>query len=593
MGAVAAVHLADRPGDREAVRRMLAVVPHRGTHQRVDAIGSTAIGICRDPAWPRAWMSRSQDVGIVAVAGVLDNGDELSERLSPPPSVDMTDPSQVVTAALRCWGLDAIRHLRGNFALVVSDGRTVWGARDHFGFRPLFVHHGPRSLVLASEVKQILAGTGMRAEPDLDHLERVMYGGVRTSTAYVGIERVPRGACTVLGDDGIARTDTYWDPGPLVETLDIDVDEARHRVVDHLERATHRMLSGYDAILLSGGLDSPAIAAFAATGQRNGRPVHALSGVYPDHPEVDERPWIEMVVRHLGMPLETYVPTAGALDDVDGWVVRLGGPVDTLSIPECADAYRRARELGARTVMTGELAENVFDGRAYLLDHLVAHARLRSLGRELRERRRHGHSWKGIVRTLVRAAAPAPLLNAHHRRHPRRLRTLPDWIDPGVIREQEERRRVASARSRWIDLQTASFTGSAIGYEADEICAAHCGVEIRRPFADVDLWEFALGLRAEVKSPPDLRSKALLREAVRPHLPDEIVDRRDKTVFDSYQLAQSDYPALRKWLTSPNHRVRGIDYERLAERLDAGDMNVIELHWARDLARVQAFAAQW
>ena len=38
------------------------------------------------------------------------------------------------------------------------------------------------------------------------------------------------------------------------------------------------------------------------------------------------------------------------------------------------------------------------------------------------------------------------------------------------------------------------------------------GVDVRRPFVDVDLWEFFLSLRAEVKF-PDTRSKTLVSGA--------------------------------------------------------------------------------
>ncbi|MBI4259877.1 MAG: hypothetical protein HY658_04865, partial [Actinobacteria bacterium] len=117
---------------------------------------------------------------------------------------------------------------------------------------------------------------------------------------------------------------------------------------------------------------------------------------------------------------------------------------------------------------------------------------------------------------------------------------------------------------------------------------AHAGVTVRRPFGDLDLWEYVLSLPAETKF-PDARRKGLLRRVVRGLLPDEIVEREDKTVFDEYNLASPQYPTLRELLLTPDIRISGVDYAVVADRLAAEDMALPELRWARDLARVHAF----
>jgi asparagine synthase (glutamine-hydrolysing) len=124
--------------------------------------------------------------------------------------------------------------------------------------------------------------------------------------------------------------------------------------------------------------------------------------------------------------------------------------------------------------------------------------------------------------------------------------------------------------------------------EADAICAAACGVEVRRPLADVDLWEFFLSLPAEQKF-PDPVSKGLVRRAMRGRLPVEIFERRDKTAFDAHYLAGADYPALRRLLLDDWLRLPGVDYEHLRLRLEDESMGVFELSWASDLARAHAF----
>jgi hypothetical protein len=147
-------------------------------------------------------------------------------------------------------------------------------------------------------------------------------------------------------------------------------------------------------------------------------------------------------------------------------------------------------------------------------------------------------------------------------------------------------------RERWIRAQTAPLRGPGIGFEADEICAATCGVDSRRPFTDVDLWEFVLSVPAEVKF-ATRRTKPLLRQAMRGLLPDALIDRTDKTIFNEFLVGTADYPTLRRILLDRPGHLKGVDYALLGDRLRAGDMPARELQWARDVARIHVFLEQW
>ena len=121
---------------------------------------------------------------------------------------------------------------------------------------------------------------------------------------------------------------------------------------------------------------------------------------------------------------------------------------------------------------------------------------------------------------------------------------------------------IASARERWRRLQLSAFYGPGLSAEAEAICQAACGVRVRRPWTDVDLFEFFLGLPAEQKF-PDTQGKSLVKRFLRGRVPDAILDRRDKTVFDEALLAQIDYATLRRLLVDPPYRLAGVDYEAL------------------------------
>lgn len=596
MGAIALFLSRTGPADPATVRRALAAAPHRGSRQTLEILGQVAVGACNDPDWVTATVARSQR-RLVAFCGALDNDAGLRAQLRREGAPEPEGPTAAHTllAAFDRWGEDAvIPRLRGSFACGVTDGRIVRCFRDHFGARPLFYHDAPDGYVAATEVKQVIAGSAISREPDLDYLHGVLFGGIERSTAYRGVERIPKWTIAMAGPEPGLEWRQYWDPDVYVGTSRLGLDDAIEGIREVLDQAVRRTLTGQDAILLSGGLDSPALAAFAvrATGLAN--PVQALTAVYPDHPSADESEWTRKVAEHLGIPLHAYVADAGTLDDVERWVILLDGPVDVVSIPESAESYSVARKLGARLVLNGEIAEMLFESRSFLLDHLLSHARLRGTARELARRRKLGMKRRRIARQIVRAIGPPRLVTAYRNRKPRPLyRSLPPWV--GTVRFASwlgvPISRL-SPRRRWARMQTVPFLGPGIGFEADEICAAVCGVDGRRPFTDVDLWEFVLSLPAEVKFPND-RTKPLLRLAMRGLLPDELIFRKDKTFFDEFHLAKADYPALRRLLVDSRHQLDGIDYDLLGARLEREGMRMYELQWARNVAKVHAFLNQW
>jgi len=357
-----------------------------------------------------------------------------------------------------------------------------------------------------------------------------------------------------------------------------------------MTQAVSRSLTGDDVVSLSGGVDSPAVAAYAAPEHlnRTGRPLPAISLVYPDFPNVDERWYVELVAKDLDLPLTTYVQTANPLDGLRDWVDLADGPIPRAGLPLYQEHYGQIRRLGYRTLLTGELAEFVFDTRNELVSHLLLHWRVPALLRYLGSRRARGAAWRSIARQLASTFVPTPVTAARLRRD---RTSTPDWVDLRKANEAAARSLVP-ARRRWRTLQLGAFTGPGISMEGDDVCQELCGVRARRPWADVDLWEFFLSLPAEVKF-PDAQGKSLVRRLLRGRVPDAILDRTDKTYFDDSVLARIDYPALDRWLLEPDYRIDGVNYRLLRERLERRNLGLVDLAWAMDLAGVHAFLSLW
>jgi asparagine synthase (glutamine-hydrolysing) len=273
----------------------------------------------------------------------------------------------------------------------------------------------------------------------------------------------------------------------------------------------------------------------------------------------------------------------------------LDGPVDTVSVPELAEGYRAARAAGARTVLTGELAEYVLAMNQHVVPHLLLAGRWGAASRRLREERRRGNSWPATVRPHIVPMLPRGIARRYAHLRGRDAVLLPPWIDLGRVNGFEARPDLrVPARRRWAEAQLEP-TGRGVTsptLEADALCAAAVGVHVRRPFTDVDLWEFLLSLRAETKFPNRV-VKVLLRRAMAGLLPAEILWRRDKTAFDDHIVATADWPELERWILRTPHRIVGVDYRLLGDRLSRRELSIAELKWARDVAQVHAFLSRW
>ena len=572
------------------LHKMAAASPHRGDTVTLASRCRVVLGTSSGDGVGTADVAVSGELA-AAFVGDFDNIVQLSselERTGQP--LDRISPAAVLLAAFRVFGVGAPERLRGVFSGAVTDGHTLWSFRDHVGFQPLFYRDDARGVFIATEIKQIVAGSAISYEPDEEALANLFYLYEHSETddrrcAIRGVERVPRGSLFIADQDG-SRHRRYWFPDRYLETARLGAEELDDRFQALMGQAAERALRGDDVISLSGGVDSPAVAAYAAPIHlvQTGRPLPALSAVYPKFPSVDESRYIHVVAQELNLPLHTYESEARPTDGLVDWVRLFDGPVPVISLAETFENLSRARTLGFRNVLTGEFAEFVCDMGNFALDYLLAKGRITAALRYARVQSNGRGRMARLGRRAVRAWLPAGVVSLYWRMRRRRAPLRVPWIEPSRIPAFRE----FAGRRAWRDDQLTALEGAFPAIEADSLIQSVAGVGTRRPWADVDLWEFFLSLPAEVKHPGPQR-KALVRKLLRGRVPDLILDRRDKTVYDATIAARIDYETLERWLLTPNHRVDGVRYDLLADRLRQRDLSLVEFMRAKDLAAVHAF----
>jgi asparagine synthase (glutamine-hydrolysing) len=577
----------------DVAERMIAAAPHRGSETYRVEHGRCVLACAREGQFGDAGVTVLGRLA-AAFAGTVDNLDELAAELERTDiALPARTPETIIAAGFDAWGGERLaERMRGSFAVAVTDGDRLFCFRDALGLSPLFYRRDANGVFVATEAKQVVAGAGIARQPDIDVLAQSLFETYdrQTPSALRGVERLPKGMVLAADwTDADVRLTQYWEPESVLETADYSPEALRERFTDLMNQAVRRCLAGNDAILLSGGVDSPAVAAFAAPRhlEQFGTPLVAITAVYPRFSAVDERGYTELAAGRLRIPLHTWEPETSPLDDLEDWVALTDGPVVAGSLALYADAYGVARELGHRSVLTGEFAEFVCTLNNFLVDHLLSHGRFRAAARQLSLERSRGASPVALMRAVAASISPRALRALRVRAS---ANGIPAWIDRNKANEAAVQ-SLAGPGKRWSKLQLSPFVGAGSSVDAEEICQAVSGVRMRRPFADLDLWRFFLSLRAEVKF-PDLRGKTLLRRLLRGRVPDEILDRRDKTFFDDAMLATVDYAKLRRLLAKPEHRFDGVDYNALGEILRREEMGIVDYVWVMRLAAVHAFLSR-
>ena len=449
------------------------------------------------------------------------------------------------------WALLWRRHERGGVIVC-----------DQLGCRaPYWTRDGSR-LVVASEIPELLAT--LSHQPDADPVELahwLMITGPRAGrTLLAGVRSIKAGYLLRVGPRA-ATPDRYWSPTPEHPFDSAPRDQA-HALGAALETAVRRrhIPPSTTGVLLSGGLDSSAVAALAASEQ----PVAAYSAVFPDHPGMDEAQLIDLTARSLGIESTRIVvrggsTLTGAVNYIRSWQV----PPTSPNLFFWAPLLERAATDGIDVMLDGEGGDELFGFSPFLLADRLCRGRLLSALRLARH-------WPGETRPpsrelvwyRLREAGIKPLLPPAAHRISRRRHGLdhyaPAWL-PRALAVQWLASEDSSfswkqiSGPRWwayvVYLVTQGAGPSAVYEQARRRCRA-AGIEPRHPLVDIDVIDVALRLDPELAFGHRF-NRPMLREAIAGRVPDDVRLRRGKSNFDALfhqLLAGPELPAVRQLL---------------------------------------------
>jgi len=481
---------------------------------------------------------------------------------APPP--DAPAAARWLAAAYEHTGAALLPRLRGEFWALLWDRALCTGivVCDHLGVRAPYWTAGGGRLLCGSDLPELLRAVERRPGPDAVVLAHwlMMTLPAEGATFYEGVRRLPAGHVLELGPGG-PRARRYWTP-VYREPQHASFAAGAAQVRGALDVAVTRRLGGTSpGVLLSGGLDSSAVAALAT---RAGARPATYTAVFPGHLEADESALVDLTVAELKLASTRIVVgepavLAGALMYLRAWQVPPSSPNLFFWLP----LLERAALDGTGVMLDGEGGDELFGFSPYLLADRLRQARALSA-------LRLAARWPGS-RGRPSAAALADRLYAYGVRAAlppgvhagmRQLRGLrayaPAWLPAPLARRWLESEDASMAWKRldgprwWAHLVDATTRGRgpSVVFEQCRRRCAQAGLESRHPLVDVDVLELVLGLDPELSF--DRRfGRPLLRAAVAGVLPDEVRLRPRKSFLDSVfssALAGREQPALRALL---------------------------------------------
>ena len=453
--------------------------------------------------------------------------------------------------------------LNGIFAFALWDRRkqSLLLARDALGVKPLYYAALPDRFAFASEIKALLPLLPETGALDFAALQRYLtfLCCPGEGTPLKSVRKLLPGEAMVVQAGRITRR-WSWYQLPVFRGLtpSLTEREAIAGTLGHLRKAVHRQMVADVPLgaFLSGGLDSSAVVALARERNPDIRCFTIEADGGQEQGVADDLPYARRVAKHLGVPLDVVRIDSGRMaGDLERMVAQLDEPLADPAPLNVVYISQLAREQGMKVLLSGAGGDDLFTGyrrhRALLAERWWAW-----LPRPLRQGLARGS--RGLDRRHALSRRLAKLFSGADLEGDARLVNYFRWAERadltalyhpdlhGALADEAAEAPMldflrglpsgVSRLERMLALEQRFFLADHNLIYTDKMSMA-AGVEVRVPFLDLELVEFAARIPAGLKQ-RGREGKWVLKKAMEPYLPRDVIY-RPKTGFGA---------PLRRWM---------------------------------------------
>jgi asparagine synthase (glutamine-hydrolysing) len=540
--------------DRELLERMCDVIVHRGPDSRGIFTGEGAgLGIQRlaiiDLDTGDQPIGNEDGSVVVVLNGEIYNHVELRAELERAGHRFATRAdTEVIVHLYEELGDDCVERLRGMFAFAVWDRRRrrLLIARDRVGKKPMLYAHRDGTFWFGSEAKSILQDPAVPRSVDHDAVDAFLHFGYVPDplSTFAALRKLSPGHLLVW-EQGSVRTRRYWRLSYTPDSSYRTPEEAHEAIRAGLLEATRLRLRSDVPLgaFLSGGVDSTAVV--AAMAREASGTVRTFSIGF-DVDRFDETTHAREVAALFGTDHTELRLEADALEVLPTLVWHYGEPfADESAIPSLYLAQAARRHV--TVALNGDGGDESFAGyghyvsgtvasRLGMMPRPVAHALNAVAGAMAGDSPRLGAlrraRWLTTAMTLSQSdmstlmaarfteSERASLYSDEFKAELDHLRPLSaPRVIAGALADSDAR----TPLERFLDADVNTYLPSDLLVKMDIATMTH-SLEVRSPLLDHVFMELAARLPAAFKL-QRLRRKVGLKDALRPWVPDHILDR--------------------------------------------------------------------
>jgi asparagine synthase (glutamine-hydrolysing) len=538
---------------REQIGTMVQVLGHRGPDDRgIIHLGRAALGHQRlsiiDIDGGHQPLANAAGTLHIVFNGEIYNYRELRAELQRDGfSFQTRTDTEVVLALFERDGPRCVERLRGMFAFGIwnAGAGRLFLARDRMGQKPLFYRRLPDGgLAFASEVKALLAAGFAPAAPDLQALAH--YISLRfvpdDRSLFSGITKLPA-AHTLIFDGGELQRKRYWSLSYLEKVE--DDEEAVTEELDRLLREAvlaHAVADVPVGTFLSGGIDSSIVTAMLSDQSASRIPTFAI-GVKEQG--FSELPFARRVAECWNTDHHEEITSADLVRLVPQMIWHMDEPSD----PYGAGCYlvSRLASRHVKVVLSGDGGDELFAGYDRfagnkLVDFygLIPAPLRRTVLSAIADRVPDNFGYKSVAQRIrwanamsLRSGGERYALSMSFLRfteedkqallRPEVRNALAEPESVSKILEHYEADCVSDVVDRMLHTDCMTRLPDHLLVIADRMSMAH-GLEVRPPFVDHQVMEFAARLPARLKLNGS-RLKYILRRTASRYLPEDIITR--------------------------------------------------------------------
>ncbi|MFL5752554.1 MAG: asparagine synthase (glutamine-hydrolyzing) [Bacteroidia bacterium] len=486
--------------------------------------------------------------------------------------------TEVILQAYKHWGKSCLDKFNGMWAFALYDRKEqkLFAARDRFGVKPFYYYFKEDLFCFASEQKAIHALPFVKTSlnnkavydffvhSELEHQEEGFFTDIMELSPSYYLELDTR--------TKELKTEPYY--SLKVNTKFEEYDNKKFNLhrdeIEHLFYTAVKLRLRSDVPVgscLSGGIDSSAIVAITNDlNKKTNTSVNLFSAVFPDE-SIDESKWAKLVASNTHSQWHTVTPQSGELvSDLQDLIYSQDIPLWSSSTYAQYRVMKLARDNNIKVVLDGQGGDELFAGYlpyfTWYWRELFNNKKFALLRSEMKEFDSGGKSLTYYTKERLKqkiSRGKLSLLNSiknkdlvyynkdfysHFRNEDKKVRG--QTPDPETLNEK---------------LLNEFHNTRLKGYlKCEDRCGMRWGVESRTPFADdIHLIEKAFSIPAIYKM-KNGTTKHLLREALKPYLPNEIYRRKDKMGYVTPN---------NKWLYEARDKIKPLITDNINEFIDS------------------------